>query len=369
MPTLLTFAALSLIALVAGVSLTRLVPGLAQQHPGILALGLLMTFWAAREILLRRKVQKRLLAEIEDLAEEVLRLRDQEAVPTMIEVQPEAVRTRPHLVATDTPPANEPRLTVPDPLRTAVPQDDGTLLDAVRDALNNNRVELHVQPIVTLPQRRIRFFELLARPRDADGKSYPAAACLQALDAAGLRAEFDALMLLRGVQMVRKLEQRAKDVGFFLNLSPDMLAQIETFNPLYDFLTREREHAANIVLEFSYDGVRDLDRNGLYRLGQLSALGFALSFDGIGRLDLDYAAMSKLGVRFLKFNADCFTDPAVVSRASVDPADLAEICRRHNLLPVLAKVEKETELLKLADLNFPFGQGLLFGPPKMAKAA
>lgn len=369
MPTLLTFAALSLIALVAGVSLTRLVPGLAQQHPGILALGLLMTFWAAREILLRRRVQKRLLAEIEDLAEEVLRLRDQEAAPTiipgmipeMIDVQPEAVAARQ--------PANEPRLTVPDPMRAAVPQDDGTLLDAVRDALNNNRVELHVQPIVTLPQRRIRFFELLARPRDADGKSYPAAACLQALDAAGLRAEFDALMLLRGVQMVRKLEQRAKDVGFFLNLSPDMLAQIETFTPLYDFLTREREHAANIVLEFSYDGVRDLDRNGLYRLSQLSALGFALSFDGIGRLDLDYAAMAKLGVRFLKFNADCFTDPAVVARASVDPADLAEICRRNNLLPVLAKVEKESELLKLADLNFPFGQGLLFGPPKMAKAA
>lgn len=368
MPTLLVFAALSLIALVAGVSLTRLVPGLAGQHPGLLALGLLMLFWAIREILLRRRVQKRLLAEIEELAEEVLRLRDQEAVPTVVELPPEPVRTRPHLVVTNAP-ANEPRLSIPDPLRAPELQDDGTLLDAVRDALNNNRVELHVQPIVSLPQRKIRFFELLARPRDADGKAYPAAACLQALDAAGLRAEFDALMLLRGVQMVRKLEQRAKDVGFFLNLSPDMLAQIETFNPLYDFLTREREHAANIVLEFSYEGVRALDRNGLYRLGQLSALGFALSLDGIDRLDLDFAALAKLGVRFLKFNAGCFTDAKTVARATVDLADLAEICRRHDLLPVLAKVETEADLLKLADLNFPFGQGLLFGPPKMAKAA
>lgn len=368
MPALLTFAALSLIALVAGVSLTRLVPGLGGQHPGILALGLLMLFWALREFLLRRRVQKRLIAEIEQLAEEVLRLRDQEAVPTVAEAQPEPVRMRPHLVVTNAP-ANEPRLTIPDPLRAAEPQDDDALLDAVRDALNNNRVELHVQPIVSLPQRKIRFFELLARPRDENGKAYPAAACLQALDAAGLRAEFDALMLLRGVQMVRKLEQRAKDVGFFLNLSPDMLAQIETFNPLYDFLQREREHAANIVLEFSYEGVRALDRNGLYRLGQLSALGFALSLDGIDRLDLDFAALAKLGVRFLKFNAGCFTDPAVVARATVDLADLAEICRRHDLLPVLAKVETENDLLKLADLNLPFGQGLLFGPPKMAKAA
>src|SRR3546814_9675787 len=55
------------------------------------------------------------------------------------------------------------------------PADDGVLLDAVRDALNNNRVELHVQPVVSLPQRRMRFFELLARPRDAAGREYQAA--------------------------------------------------------------------------------------------------------------------------------------------------------------------------------------------------
>ena len=382
MPTLLTLAAFSLIALVAGVSLTRLVPGLAQQHPGILALGLLMLFWAVREMLLRRQVQARLIAEIEQLAEEVLRLRDMElgAGPAAIDVAAEPVAprharphlVRPHLVMPEAPlpqVANEPRLIVSDPMRTPEPPDDGTLLDAVRDALNNNRVELHVQPIVSLPQRRIRFFELLARPRDADGKAYAAAPCLQALDAAGLRAEFDALMLLRGVQLVRKLEQRAKEVGFFLNLTPAMLAQVETFNPLYDFLTREREHAANIVLEFSYEGVRELDRNGLYRLGQLSALGFALSLDGIDRFDLDFAALARSGVRFLKFNATAFADAGAIARSPVDLADLNEICKRYDLLPVLAKVEAEGDLLKLADLNFPLGQGLLFGAPKLAKAA
>lgn len=379
MPALLSFAAFSLIALVAGVSLTRLVPGLAQQHPGILALGLLMTLWAIRETLLRRRVQARLIAEIEQLAEEVLRLRGDDTAPAAIDVQAEPVaprRSRPHLMTPEVPLpqatahiANEPRLTIPDPMRAPEPQDDGTLLDAVRDALNNNRVELHVQPIVSLPQRRIRFFELLARPRDENGKAYPAAPCLQALDAAGLRAEFDALMLLRGVQMVRKLEQRAKEVGFFLNLTPAMLAQVETFNPLYDFLSREREHAANIVLEFSYDGVRQLDRNGLYRLSQLSALGFALSLDGIDRFDLDFAALARSGVRFLKFDAAAFGDAGAVAKSPVDLADLSEICKRHDLLPVLAKVEAEGDLLKLADLNFPLGQGLLFGPPKLARAA
>ena len=37
--------------------------------------------------------------------------------------------------------------------------------------------------------------------------------------------------------------------------------------------------------------------------------------------------------------------------------------------PVLSKVESEADLRALADLDFPFGQGHLFGVPKLAKAA
>ncbi|WP_298725609.1 EAL domain-containing protein [uncultured Ferrovibrio sp.] len=355
LPGILTFAALSLLALIAGVSLTRLVPGLAGQHPGLLALGLLMLFWAVREKVLRHIERRRLVAEIDALSDELARLRGEEQVEEIAPVATNMPRAEPRLVAnTEVAPA---------------PVDDGTLLEAVRDALNNNRVELHVQPIVSLPQRRIRFFELLARPRDAAGRAYQAAECLNALEAAGLRAEFDALMLLRGVQMVRKLEHRAKDAGFFLNLSPAMLAQIETFDPLFDFLQRDRERAGNIVLEFVYDGIRRLDRSGLYRLSQLAALGYAISIDGVDQLDVDFAGLAKAGVRFMKFDAQVLLDPEVAARAPISLADLREACTRQGITPVLAKVESEAELVQLSELDFPFGQGMLFGAPKLARAA
>src|SRR3546814_20465789 len=60
---------------------------------------------------------------------------------------------------------------------------------------------------------------------DVCSSDLQAAECLEALDAAGLRAEFDALMLLRSVQLVRKLESRARDAGFFLNLTPAMRSE------------------------------------------------------------------------------------------------------------------------------------------------
>lgn len=362
LPGLLAFAALSLIALIAGVALTRLVPGLGAEHPGILALGLMAVFWAFRERWLGRRMQQRLLAEIDALTDEVMLARGEDLPAAAM--MPDRVVPKPVLLEPQTAAVLADAVTPAEELH-----DDGTLLDAVRDALNNNRVELHVQPIVSLPQRRIRFFELLARPRDAMGREYQAADCLDALDSAGLRAEFDALMLLRSVQLVRKLESRARDAGFFLNLSPAMLARIETYNPLYDFLQRERERAGNIVLEFAHDGIAALDRAGLYRLGRLSALGFALSVDGIASLDVDFAGLAKAGVRFAKFDARALANPVVTGRAPIHPADLREACERHGILPIVAKVETEADLLNLADLDFPLGQGHLFGAPKLAKAA
>ncbi|MFC3674223.1 EAL domain-containing protein [Ferrovibrio xuzhouensis] len=371
LPGLLTFAALSLAALVLGVSLTRLVPGLGAEHPGILALALLLLFWSIRERWQRQRIQNRLLAEIDSLSEELTFMRGDEST----EAAPVAAKAIKPVLR---PVPGRDNLLAPESLAvleslaeddSRAPAEDGALLDAVRDALNNNRVELHVQPIVSLPQRRMRFFELLARPRDAMGREYQAAECIEALDASGLRAEFDALMLLRSVQLVRKLESRARNAGFFLNLSPAMLARIETFNPLYEFLQRERERAGNIVLEFAYEGVRDLDRAGLYRLSRLSALGFALSIDGVSRFDLDFTGLAKAGVRFVKFDSAVLRDPAALARSPIAFGDLREACDRHGIVPVLSKVESEADLLALADLDFPFGQGHLFGVPKLAKAA
>ena len=75
LPGLLTFAALSLTALVLGVSLTRVVPGLSAEHPGILSLALLLLFWSIRERWQRHRVQNRLLAEIDALSEELVFMR------------------------------------------------------------------------------------------------------------------------------------------------------------------------------------------------------------------------------------------------------------------------------------------------------
>ncbi len=371
-PGLLSFIACGLLGLIGAVSLSRLAPGWVPGEFILLSVALGGLLWALRERYERFRIQNLLLDEIDRLVQSQPQIQER----TQIQAMPlQANDSR--VVETGAESRAEPRLAMPvilpDPEDETAPEadaaDDTAIFAAVRDALNNNRVELHVQPVVRLPARKLRFVELLARARDAEGRELSPGAHMPALQAAGLAAEFDALMLLRGVQLVRKLEARARHLGFFCNISPAALADARAFETLYEFLRRERERAGTLILEFAHTGLRQLDRAGWHRLERLAGLGFGLSVDGFDSLDIDITALGKLGVRYIKLDARLLLDPRHARSAPVALEDLLEICRRHEIEPVIAKVETERDLVQLADYGFELGQGHLFGTPKLARVA
>src|SRR4051794_37724621 len=62
----------------------------------------------------------------------------------------------------------EPDAAAPD----ALPDDrsNAEILAAVRNALEANRLDIYLQPMVTLPQRKVRFYEAVTRLRDDDDR-------------------------------------------------------------------------------------------------------------------------------------------------------------------------------------------------------
>ncbi|MEL6568895.1 MAG: EAL domain-containing protein, partial [Pseudomonadota bacterium] len=86
----------------------------------------------------------------------------------------------------------------PPPNGAAVPAVDPVLRD-VKAALADDRVDLHLQPIVSLPQRRVSFYEGLARLRREDGSLILPGEFLDAARRARLSGMIDALTLFRCV--------------------------------------------------------------------------------------------------------------------------------------------------------------------------
>ena len=82
-------------------------------------------------------------------------------------------------------------------------QQTSVLLEEVREALAANRVDLYLQPIVSLPQRRTVFYESFSRLRDESGRVMMPAEYLPAAEPEGLVSAIDNLLLAGAILALR----------------------------------------------------------------------------------------------------------------------------------------------------------------------
>src|SRR5437588_632173 len=75
------------------------------------------------------------------------------------------------------------------------PDGRAEMIATVRDAIDGGRVDLYLQPIVTLPQLKVRYYEAFTRLRTGDGVMLQPAEFLEAAEAGGLMPQIDKLLL------------------------------------------------------------------------------------------------------------------------------------------------------------------------------
>ena len=112
--------------------------------------------------------------------------------------------------------------------------------------------------MVTLPQRKVRFYEAVTRLRDDKDQILTADDFIGTAEAAGLMGRIDHMVMLRCVQVLRRLMVRNKEVGIFCNVAAATLSNPATFAQCLDFLEANRALAASFVLEFKQSTFRNL---------------------------------------------------------------------------------------------------------------
>src|SRR4029434_8633928 len=68
-----------------------------------------------------------------------------------------------------------------------------SIADLISKAVDADRVDLYLQPIVTLPQRKVRYYEALSRLRTEDGEVVPAIDFIDIAESIGLMPKLDNL--------------------------------------------------------------------------------------------------------------------------------------------------------------------------------
>jgi cyclic-di-GMP phosphodiesterase TipF (flagellum assembly factor) len=241
------------------------------------------------------------------------------------------------------------------------------ILDLLRDGLRENRVELALQPIVSLPQRKRRFFECYSRIKAADGKILVPEQYIDIAERFGLVTAIDNMLLFRCIQLLRKLRKANANVGFFLNISQRTLADRDFFREFINLMAQNAELAPAIVFEFSQRAWDSADNTMHRDLDRLAQLGYRFSLDKVTNLELDVPGLSSRHFRFIKVEAARLAQAAASGAIGDDPKAFKRMLDSYAIDLIVDRIESEPMLLELLELSIDFGQGYLFGEPRIAK--
>jgi cyclic-di-GMP phosphodiesterase TipF (flagellum assembly factor) len=308
-----------------------------------------------------------------------------EPVHTQAAPEPEgpALANRPHAVPpaaptepapTPWPAAQEPP-DAPAPIRRPIPPRPVSRAPApwaeseaeIVRAFEVDALEIHLQPVVTLPQRKVTAYEALARLR-VDGRLIEPEAFLPVLERYGRTTELDRRMLQRASIVVRHLARRGSETMLTYGLSPLSLFEPGLLRELARTVTDDPALAGLVIAlpQASWNGL-DGGQRGLL-LPLRGRIGFSL--DRTDDLRFDVAQLAGLGVGQVKVPADMLLRPVADRRLLSDIAiqDLAPALARAGIRLVATGVTDEADVPDLIDLDIPYAQGAAFAAPRPVRA-
>jgi cyclic-di-GMP phosphodiesterase TipF (flagellum assembly factor) len=258
-----------------------------------------------------------------------------------------------------------------------IDRERAALLSTIRESLAENRVDLYLQPVVSLPPRRTVFYESFSRLRDESGRILMPAEYLKVAEPEGLLPAIDNLLLFRCVQIVRRLAKQDRKVGIFCNISLTSLGD-ETFFPQFlDFLSQNKDLSGALIFELGQQAFNERGSLEARNMAKLADLGFRFSLDKVTELDLNFADLGRADVKFIKIAADVLLKqllevdgrPALRALKDLHASDFADLTRRYGVEVIAEKVEHERQVIDILELDVRYGQGHLFGEPRAIKEA
>lgn len=249
----------------------------------------------------------------------------------------------------------------------ALTSENSPILRAVQDAVDKNQVDLYLQPIVTLPQRKPKFYEALTRIRDSDGQLIRPSQFMRSAEAAGNMPVIDKMLLVRAIQVLRRLLIRKADAVVVCNISSASLSDGGFFNDFRKLLRAKPDLSDHLIFEFDQETVFHMDTLEEESLRSLKHLGFRFAVDNVTNLSMDFLKLVSLGFHYVKVSSKVLLAAKETGVNDIHAEDFSRFLSRNGLQLIVDHVENESEVVELLDFDISLGQGFLFAAPREVK--
>jgi cyclic-di-GMP phosphodiesterase TipF (flagellum assembly factor) len=248
------------------------------------------------------------------------------------------------------------------PPASAPPQLNPQLARIV-EAVAAERMEVLLEPIHALVEGRPRHFEISMRLLTADGAALEQHELSRALQGSGLMPRIDAARIARAARVAGRLGQRGRQGAVLTTMAGESLTDL-TF---LDSAAAGTGGNMTLVLAFAQSEVRAFTPAHAQALAGLADLGFRFGLEAVTDLDMDFAALQRMGFQFVELDAPVFLDGLPCGSGRVPASDICRHLADYGLSLIVGRIEDDWLLARILGFGVLFGKGTLFGGPRLVK--
>lgn len=238
---------------------------------------------------------------------------------------------------------------------------------AVADALVAGRVEVELEPVLSLLDRRTRHYEVSVQVRATSGELLASNNEFNGLRGTGLLPLFDSARLQRSVGIAQRLVERQKTGRVFSSYSVESLTNISFLADARAALNDQPDVARQLVIGIPQIDIRGLQSADWAALAEMRQMQVTLAIDRLIHLDVDLKQMAMAGFAFARVDATTFLSGLNFGGRKLAAADVARYVTASGMTLVVENIDDETSLQHVAGVGAQLGLGRVFGGRRAVK--
>jgi len=237
------------------------------------------------------------------------------------------------------------------------------LLEEIREAAQQQRMNLLFQPIVSLRGDPTERYEVLLRMRNKDGWELLPETVFSLVKRHRIGMVLDRWVIVHAIRSLRERLGRGRSAILFINISPTILQDEELFTWLRDGLKKTEVPASSLVFEIA-ETTAEVNKQTLQPLLlRLKELGCGLSLDHFSGRERGLTLAQLLEVNYVKLESR-YTEDLVNDKARQQ--ELTQMARRlagQGITPILTGIENGATLPVLWSCGIDYVQGFILQRP------
>jgi cyclic-di-GMP phosphodiesterase, flagellum assembly factor TipF len=240
-------------------------------------------------------------------------------------------------------------------------------IEMLKQAIEENRLVCHIEPIVQLPARRSFAYDVVPRLILEDAEFADPADFMPHSGHGEVVRRIEAIALDESIIVARRARTGGQPIRLFMPLGYPTLSDTATIDALLATLDANRAISSSLCFVVSQHDFKQLMPSEKLHLANMNRLGIGFSLTQASSLRFDFGELQGLGFGSVRVDATRFIrDPGQFT--DFHAADVAAYAKRYHIDIVATGVIDEQQLLTLFEAGFGFVQGPHIASPGPVRA-